>query len=65
VNIWEVAGKVLNGEIAPDQVNERHGDFYIIKITVAGKEKELFYTPKHMAKVAAFFETPQKADKED
>ena len=52
--IVEEAEKAMNGEAAPEEVNERHGDFYVIPITVAGKQKELFFAPYHMAKVSAF-----------
>jgi len=55
-NVWEVANKVLKEEIASDPVDERRGGFYIVKIRVAGKEKELFYSPAHMDKFTAFIE---------
>lgn len=55
-NIWEMAEKVLKREVAPEEIKERRGDFYIININVAGKDKEIFYTPKHMAKLADFIE---------
>jgi hypothetical protein len=53
-NVEEKAKKMTRGEDAPEEVSERKGDFYIIPITVAGKARELFYTPFHMAKVSAF-----------
>jgi len=53
-NIWEMAEKILKKEVAPEEVKERKGDFYIININVAGKERDIFYTPVHMAKLAAF-----------
>jgi len=52
-NIWTVAEKISNGDIAPEPVEERGGDFYIVKIKVAGKDRELFYSPVHMNKIAA------------
>jgi len=55
-NILEVAKKVSNNEIAPEEVDERNGDFYVVKINVAGKERELFYSPRHMGTLAAFIE---------
>jgi len=35
-------------------VQERHGDYYILKIKVADNEREIFYTTMHMAKLGAF-----------
>lgn len=55
-NILETAKKVLNAEIVPKGVEERSGDFYVVKINVAGKERELFYSPKHMETLIAFIE---------
>jgi len=52
--IWRIAARVVKGEVAPDEVNERGGDFYIIPVTIAGKERELFIAPVHMAMIAAF-----------
>lgn len=62
--ITEMAEKAMNGEAAPEEVSERRGDFYIIPITIAEKEKEIFFAPFHMAKISAFLklvrENPQK-----
>ena len=55
-NVLEVANKLSKGEVAPEPINERGGDFYIVKIGVVGKEKKLFYSPAHMNKFAAFIE---------
>lgn len=52
--IFEVAEKVLKNEIAPEEIDERKGDFYVINIGVAGEKRQIFYTPAHMAKFAAF-----------
>jgi hypothetical protein len=52
-NIWYAAEKVNGNELAPEPVKERHGDFYIIKIKVTDTEKEIYYSPTHMAKLAA------------
>lgn len=52
--IVKKAKQVAMGEAAPEEVRERNGDFYIVNVNIAGKEKELFYTPTHMAKVSAF-----------
>lgn len=62
-NIWEMAEKVLKREVAPEEVKEKRGDFYIININVAGKDKEIFYTPTHMEKLAVFIE--QTIEKEE
>jgi hypothetical protein len=56
--IWELANKVLNGEIAAEWVEERRGDYYIAKIKMmreSGKleETELYYSPTHMRKIVA------------
>jgi hypothetical protein len=53
-NIWDVAEKVGRNETSSEPVEERRGDYYIIKIKVADSEKEIFYTPTHMAKLSAF-----------
>ena len=55
-NILETAKKVLNKEIAPKEVEERSGDFYVVKINVAGKERELFCSPRHMETLVEFIE---------
>ena len=57
VDVAEQAGASL---IAPQPVRERRGDHYIIRIRVADTEREIFYTPTHMAKLSAFI---QEADK--
>jgi len=59
-DIWNIAEKVLSEDIAPESVDERRGDFYIVKIKVVGKEKELFYSQAHMAKLAAFIEQTKR-----
>ncbi len=51
--IFETATRVSKNEIAPEEVEERQGDFYIINISMAGEERQIFYTPTHMAKVVA------------
>ena len=52
--VFDKARRVANNEDAPEEVDERGGDFYIVSIMIAGKERELFYSPFHMAKVSAF-----------
>jgi len=64
-NVLEVVNKLSRGEIAPEPVYERKGDFYIIKIRVVGKEKELFYSPAHMNKIAALIEQSTDSAKEE
>lgn len=49
-SVLETAEKVSKGEVAPEEVGERRGDFYIINVKVAGKEREIFYKQTHMAK---------------
>jgi hypothetical protein len=52
--LFDKASCITKGEAAPEEVEERGGDFYVIPITVAGKERELFFAPLHMAKLSAF-----------
>jgi len=52
--LFDKARRAAKGEEAPEEVRERGGDFYIVPIVIAGKEKELFYSPFHMAKITAF-----------
>lgn len=54
--IRKTAEKVTKNELAPEEVDERGGDFYIINVTMAGEKRQIFYTPMHMAKLAAFLE---------
>jgi hypothetical protein len=58
--ITERAEKTLTGEVAPEEVSERHGDFYIVPVIIAGREKELFLAPFHMAKISAFLKLVRK-----
>ena len=51
--ILKKAKRVAEGEEAPEEVEERRGDFYIIRIIMAGKKADLFYTPVHMTKISA------------
>jgi len=59
-NIFKTAEKILNNEISPEEIDERNGDFYIVKVIVAGKERGLFYSPRHMGTLAAFIGTTKK-----
>ena len=63
-SVWETAEKVSKREVAPEEVGERSGDFYIINIKVARKEREIFYTPTHMATIAAVVEQTTKKEEE-
>ena len=58
-NIVEKAQIVSKCEEAPEPISERNGDFYIIKVSVAGREKQLFYSPVHMASIIAFIKFSQ------
>jgi hypothetical protein len=58
--IANLAEKTANGEAAPEEVRERKGDFYITQILMAGREKELFFTPHHMAKISAFLKLTER-----
>lgn len=52
--LWSEAKAVIQNEVAAELVPERKGDFYIVPISIAGKEANVYYTPSHMAKLAAF-----------
>jgi len=53
-NIFNNAKKVVREEIAAEPVKERMSDGYIVKISVVGEDKELFYTQTHMQSVTHF-----------
>jgi ribosomal protein L21E len=53
-SITTEAEKVMKGETAPEEVSDRQGDFYVVPIMMAGKQRELFFSPFHMAKISAF-----------
>jgi hypothetical protein len=60
--LFNKAKRVTEDKEAAEEVDERRGDFYITQITMAGRRRELFYTPIHMAKVSAFIKiTEDKA----
>ena len=62
--ILKRARRVAEGEEAPEEVEERRGDFYIVQIAMAGKKANIFYTPIHMAKISAFVKMAEdKADR--
>ncbi len=52
--ISKTANLIIANKTCPEQVDERRGDYYIIKIQVAGCDEELFYTPAHMEKFVSF-----------
>lgn len=52
--VLDKARQVLNNEAGPEEVSERGGDFYIVSITLAEKERQLYFAPRHMAKISAF-----------
>jgi hypothetical protein len=52
--LFDRAMYVAKGEAAPEEIEERGGDFYVVPVTVAGKERELYIAPIHMAKLSAF-----------
>jgi predicted HNH restriction endonuclease len=53
-NIVEKAKIISNHEEVPEPITERNGDFYAVKVSIAGKEREIFYAPSHMASIIAF-----------
>jgi len=53
-NIMEKAKVISNHEEAPEPITERNGDFYEVRVSIAGKERKIFYTPIHMASIIAF-----------
>ena len=52
--LFDTAKHVADGEAAPEEIEERGGDFYVVPVSVAGKERELYFAPIHMAKLSAF-----------
>lgn len=58
--IMEKAQNVSNHEEAPEPVPERNGDFYIAEISISGKQKEIFYSPIHMASIIVFLKFSQQ-----
>jgi hypothetical protein len=59
-NIFTTAEKIKSCEIAPEEITERNGSYYIVKILVAGRENVLYYSPTHMQKVSAFLENTKE-----
>ncbi len=51
-NIQQIANQASDHEIAPEPIEERNGDFYIVNIRLAGKERQLFYNPIHLRKIS-------------
>jgi len=58
-NIPVVAVSAINGEVVPEPVEERNGDYYIINITLAGKNMEIFYHPFHLVKFGVLMKKSQ------
>ena len=52
--VMVMARNLSENAIAPEPVPERNGDYYVVNITIAGKPGQLFYSPTHMNKIAAF-----------
>jgi hypothetical protein len=52
--IPEIALKTITSDVATEEVSERHGDYYIVRICLIVEQKELFISPVHMTKIAAF-----------
>ncbi len=53
-NIVQIAKKVSKNELAPEEVKERGGDYYIVNINIADKNRDIYYSPTHMQKLATF-----------
>jgi len=53
-NIFEIAKKVTRDEIAPESIEEKMSDGYLIDISLIDKHRELFYSQTHMQAVANF-----------
>jgi hypothetical protein len=51
-DIQQIATLASEHEIAPEPIEERNGDFYIVNIQLAGKDKQLFYNPIHLRKIS-------------
>lgn len=59
--IIEVAQGVSRNEVAAQEIDDRQGDYYVVQIQVAGRDREIFYSPMHMAKISAFIEDTDSA----
>jgi hypothetical protein len=53
-NIMNKARIISAGDEAPEEISERYGDFYVVRVSVAGADRDLMYSPVHMASVIAF-----------
>jgi len=53
-NIFSKASLIRDEETGSEWITEWEKEGYIVKITVAGKEKEIFYSQAHMAKFPEF-----------
>jgi len=58
--IQQIAISASEHEIAPEPIEERNGDFYIVNIQLAGKERQLFYTPNHVRKISVLIKQTNK-----
>ena len=58
-NIPVVALSAREGEVVPEMVEERKGDYYIIDIILGGSKKEIFYHPFHLVKLGVLMKKSQ------
>ena len=59
-NIPVVALSAREGEVVPEMVEERRGDYFIIDIVLAGRKKEIFYHPFHLVKLGVLMQKSQE-----
>lgn len=59
-NIPVVALSAREGEVVPEMVEERGGDYYIIEIMLAGRKREIFYHPFHLVKLGVLAKKSQE-----
>jgi hypothetical protein len=55
-DILRIARLASEGEIAPEHVEERNGDYYIVNIKLSGENKQLFFDPEHLIKLSVVTE---------
>lgn len=58
--IQQIAISASEHEIVPEPIEERNGDYYIVNIQLAGKERQLFYTPNHVRKISVLIKQTNK-----
>lgn len=53
-NLLFLVSKVVEDTVAPEYIDERKGLYYHSPIIIAGKERRIFYSQRHMSYLSAF-----------